>query len=66
MTKRKLSLVMTILAMFLTILNFDFATFNIESKSTWIFISASILLIISIVLLFINKNKTIKIEEKTK
>ncbi|MBE7686893.1 hypothetical protein [Tenacibaculum finnmarkense] len=64
MTKRKLSLVMTILAMFLTILNFDFATFNIESKSTWIFISASILLIISIVLLFINK--TIKIEEKTK
>ncbi|MCD8404327.1 hypothetical protein LNI90_02935 [Tenacibaculum dicentrarchi] len=64
MTKRKLSLVMTILAMFLTILNFDFATFNIESKSTWIFISASILLIASIVLLFINK--TIKIEEKTK
>ncbi|MCD8438449.1 hypothetical protein [Tenacibaculum finnmarkense] len=64
MTKRNLSLVMTILAMFLTILNFDFATFNIESKSTWIFISASILLIASIVLLFINK--TIKIEEKTK
>ncbi|WP_370424531.1 hypothetical protein [Tenacibaculum dicentrarchi] len=64
MTKRKLSLVMTILAMFLTILNFDFATFNIESKSTWIFISASILLIASIVLLFINK--TVKIEEKTK
>ncbi|CAL2087608.1 conserved hypothetical protein [Tenacibaculum dicentrarchi] len=64
MTKRKLSLVMTILAMFLTILNFDFATFNIESKSTWIFISASILLIASVVLLFINK--TIKIEEKTK
>ncbi len=46
--------------MILNILNFDFSNFNIESKKTWLFLVASIIIIASIILIFFNENKNNK------
>jgi len=57
MIKRNLSSILIILAMLLNILNFDFSNVNIESKNTWLFIGASIVIIASIILIIANENK---------
>ncbi len=46
--------------MTLNILNFNFSNFNLESKKTWLFLGASIIIIASIILMFINENKNNK------
>ena len=43
--------------MLINILNFDFSNVNIESKATWLFIGASIVIIASIILIVVNENK---------
>ena len=58
MLKRKHFLILIIIAMTLIVLNFDFSSFNIETKNTWLFLAALIVLIASIVLLFKNKKTT--------
>jgi len=60
MIKRNISPALIIIAMILNILNFDFSNFNIESKSTWLFLGASIIIIATIILIFINENKSNK------
>ncbi|RKD94118.1 hypothetical protein BXY64_4281 [Marinifilum flexuosum] len=57
MTKRNLSSILIIIAMLINILNFDFSNFNIESKKTWLFIGASIIIIASIIQIFVNEKK---------
>ncbi|PCE66534.1 hypothetical protein B7P33_04350 [Sediminicola luteus] len=47
MVKRNLSSVLIILAMLLHVLNFDFSTFSWQSKSTWFFLAALILIVAS-------------------
>ncbi|BAX82137.1 hypothetical protein ALGA_3845 [Labilibaculum antarcticum] len=64
MIKRNISLILVILAMTLNILSFDFSNFNIESKNTWIFLAASIIIIVSITALVINENKKKRIIDK--
>ena len=60
MIKRNVSSILIIIAMILNIMNFNFSNFNIESKKTWLFLSASIIMIASIILIFITENKKIK------
>lgn len=50
-------MILTAIAMILTMLSFDYATFNMESKRTWYFLAAVIILIASIVLIFVKENK---------
>ena len=57
MIKRNLSSILIIIAMLINILNFDFSNVNIESKATWLFIGASILIIASIISIIFNENK---------
>ncbi|PCI02822.1 MAG: hypothetical protein COB81_04760 [Flavobacteriaceae bacterium] len=58
MIKRNLSSILIIIAMIINILNFDFSNFNIESKKTWLFLGASIIIIASVILVFYKKKKT--------
>ena len=44
--------------MTIMVLNFDFSSFNIETKKTWLFLAALTVLIASIVLFFKNKKIT--------
>jgi uncharacterized membrane protein len=60
MIRRNLPSVLVIIAMVLNLLNFDFSNFNIESKKTWLFLGASIIIIASIVLIIINETKSNK------
>jgi predicted tellurium resistance membrane protein TerC len=60
MIKRNISPILIIIAMILIILNFDFSNFNIQSKKTWLFLGASIIIIATIILIFINENKNNK------
>ncbi len=57
MTKRNLSSILIIIAMLINILNFDFSNFNIESKKTWLFIGASIIIIASVIQILVNEKK---------
>lgn len=57
MIKRNLSPILIIIAMLINILNFDFSNFNIESKKTWLFLAASLILIASIISIYFNENK---------
>ena len=57
MIKRNLPSILIIIAMLINILNFDFSNVNIESKNTWLFIGASIVIIASIILIIVNENK---------
>jgi len=58
MLKRKRSLILIIILMTIMVLNFDFSSFNIETKKTWLFLAALTVLIASIVLFFKNKKIT--------
>ena len=60
MIKRNIPSILIRIAMTLNIINFDFSNFNIESKKTWLFLGASIIIIASIILIFINENKSKK------
>ena len=46
--------------MTLNMLSFDFSNFNIESKKTWLFLGASLVLFASIILIFVNENRNKK------
>ena len=60
MIKRNLSSILIIIAMTLNMLSFDFSNFNIESKKTWLFLGASLVLFASIILIFVNENRNKK------
>jgi predicted tellurium resistance membrane protein TerC len=60
MIKRNLSSILIIIAMTMNMLSFDSSNFNIESKKTWLFLGASLVLFASIILIFVNENKNKK------
>jgi hypothetical protein len=57
MIKRGIGPVLIIIAMILNILNFDFSSFNIQSKKNWLFLGTSIIIFATIILIFINEKK---------
>ena len=57
MIKRNFSMILVIIAMILNILNFGYSNINIESFDFWLSLSASIVLIVALVKIFITENK---------
>ncbi|TXD80267.1 hypothetical protein ESY86_20785 [Subsaximicrobium wynnwilliamsii] len=60
MIKRNLSSILVIIAMLLNILGFDFMNINTASTKFWLFLGATIVLIASVILIFVNESKNNK------
>jgi len=57
MIKRNLSKIVLIIAMLLNILSFDFVDFSLESTRFRLFICATIVFVVCVVLIFVNEAK---------
>ena len=60
MIKRNLSSVLVIIAMLLNIIGFDFQNVNTASRDFWLFLGATMVLIASVILIFVNESKNNK------
>jgi uncharacterized membrane protein YdjX (TVP38/TMEM64 family) len=57
MIKRNLSKIVLIIAMLLNILSFDFVNFSLESTRFRLFICATVVFVICVILIFVNEAK---------